>query len=224
MTDEAHNSAPDKKGAHCGGCGACKETVLQGLYKNNPVTCQVLGICSCLAVTNRLANALVMGGALVFVLAMSSLLVSLLRRIIPHRIRMIVEVAIIATFVIIFDQFLKAFYWDMSKQLGPYVGLIITNCIVMGRAEAYAIVNPPLMSMLDGIANAIGFALVICAIAVFRELVGAGTLLGWTVLSPDWYQANLLFVLAPGAFFTAGFLIWVMNAFKGSAASTEDAE
>ena len=200
----------------CASCipdgGKCRETLKDGVLISNPVTVQVLGICSCLAVTNRVQNALVMGCALVFVLIMANMLVSILRSWIPRRIRMIVEVAIIATFVIIFDQFLKAFYWDMSKQLGPYVGLIITNCIVMGRAEAFATQNPPLLSAVDGAANGIGYTIVLLLIAVVRELVGAGTLMGHVVLSPDRYHTNLLFVLAPGAFFTAGFLIWCLNA------------
>jgi Na+-transporting NADH:ubiquinone oxidoreductase subunit D len=125
---------------------------------------------------------------------------------------MIAEVAIIATFVIFFDLFLKAFYWDMSRQLGPYVGLIITNCIVMGRAEAFATQNPPMASVVDGFANGIGYSIVLVMIAFFRELIGSGTVLGYTVLSEAWYFENLLFVLAPGAFFTAGFLIWAINA------------
>ena len=212
----------------CAGCatgvGKCKETLRDGILTANPVTIQVLGICSCLAVTNRLQNALVMGLALIFVLIMSNLIVSILRSLIPRRIRMIAEVAIIATFVIIFDQFLKAFYWDMSKQLGPYVGLIITNCIVMGRAEAYATQNPPLLAVVDGAANGIGYAIVLLLIAFFRELIGAGTLMGQTVLSADWYPTNLLFVLAPGAFFTAGFLIWFLNALHPPRKSEEETE
>ena len=188
------------------------EPLTNGVYKANPVTCQVLGICSCLAVTNRVESALVMGGALIFVLTMSNLIVSLLRSLLPRRIRMIAEVAIIATFVIFFDLFLKAFYWEMSKQLGPYVGLIITNCIIMGRAEAFATQNPPMLSVVDGVANGIGYTLVLVLIAFFRELIGAGTIMGFTVLSDTWYQQNILFVLAPGAFFTAGFLIWAINA------------
>jgi Na+-transporting NADH:ubiquinone oxidoreductase subunit D len=182
-----------------------------GVYRTNPVTYQVLGICIFLAITTRVENALVMGFALIFVTAMSNLIVSVLRNSIPRRIRMIVEVAIIATFVIFFDQFLKAFYWDMSKRLGPYVALIITNCIVMGRAEAFAIQNPPLPSLVDGIANGIGYALILVLIALSRELLGFGTILGFTVLSPAWYQRNLLFIMAPGAFFMAGFLIWILN-------------
>ena len=152
-----------------------------------------------------------MGAALIFVLAMSNLFVSLLRNLIPSRIRMIAEVAIIATFVIFLDQMLRAFYWDMSRQLGPYVALIITNCIVMGRAEAFALQNPPIPSLLDGVANGIGYALILLIIGVLRELIGSGTIMGITILSEQWYMKNLLFVLAPGAFFAAGFLIWVFN-------------
>ena len=194
--------------------------LLDGVYKMNPVTHQVLGICIFLAVTNRVENSLVMGAALIFVTAMSNLFVSLLRHWIPARIRMIAEVAIIATFVIILDQFFKAFFWDISRQLGPYVALIITNCIVMGRAEAFALQNPPVASMVDGIANGIGYALILLIIGVFRELFGAGTLLGRTVLSGSWYTGNLLLLLAPGAFFAAGFLIWAFNAL--SPGSQED--
>jgi Na+-transporting NADH:ubiquinone oxidoreductase subunit D len=196
------------KGA-CG--GKCRETLNDGIVKVNPIVSQVLGICSALAVTSRLENALVMGGALIFVLAMSSLMVSLLRNLIPLRIRMITEVAIIATFVVLFDQFLKAFYWDMSKQLGPYVALIITNCIVMGRAEAFALQNKPFLSMVDGAANGIGYALILAIIAFLRELIGSGAILGNPVLSDAWYPRNLIFILAPGAFFTLGFLIWFIN-------------
>ncbi len=154
------------KGRACG--GKCLETLGNGVYKTNPIIYQVLGICSALAVTSRLENALVMGGALIFVLAMTGLIVSLLRSIMPRRIRMIVEVAVIATFVILFDQFLRAFYWEMSKQLGPYVALIITNCIVMGRAEAFATQNPPILSMLDGVANGLGYAIIL-ALVLFSE-------------------------------------------------------
>ena len=193
-----------------------------GVYKTNPVTHQVLGICIFLAVTSKVENSLVMGAALIFVLAMSNLFVSLLRTAIPMRIRMIAEVAIIATFVIILDQFLKAYYWEMSKQLGPYVALIITNCIVMGRAEAFAMQNPPLPSVVDGIANGIGYALILLIIGVMRELIGSGSILGFTVLSEQWYERNILFILAPGAFFSAGFLIWVLNSFNPS--SQEEAD
>jgi len=194
--------------------GLTKATFIEGVWTNNPIAIQVLGICSALAVTNRLANALVMGAALIFVGAMSNLFVSLLRKATPRRIRMIAEVAIIATFVIIFDQILKAFYWDMSKQLGPYVGLIITNCIIMGRAEAFAMQNPPFLSIVDGIANGIGYGVVLAAIAVFRELTGTGMLLGHQLLSPEWYTPNQVMILAPGAFIALGFLIAAFNVLR----------
>jgi len=132
----------------------------------------------------------------------------------PRQIRMITEVAIIATFVIFFDQFLRAFSWNMSKQLGPYVGLIITNCIVMGRAEAFATQNAPFLSLVDGAANGAGYAAVLALVAFVRELVGGGAILGRTVLPASLYERNVLFLLAPGAFFTVGLLIWVVNAMK----------
>jgi Na+-transporting NADH:ubiquinone oxidoreductase subunit D len=197
----------------CGGKGLL--TLKEGAWANNPLAIQVLGICSALAVTNKLENALVMGGALIFVTVGSNLFVSLLRNATPHRIRMIAEVAIIATFVIIFDQFLKAFYFGMSKQLGPYVGLIITNCIVMGRAEAFALQNPPIVSMVDGAANGFGYAAVLAIIGFIRELLGSGSVLGHHILSSNWYTANQLMILAPGAFFTMGIVIAVFNVIKG---------
>ena len=163
-------------GGICGGKG--KQTFDEGVWTNNPISVQILGICSALAVTNRLENSLVMGIALIFVCVGSNLFVSLLRDVTPRRIRMIAEVAIIATFVILFDRFLKAFYYDMSKMLGPYVGLIITNCIIMGRAEAFALQNPPVVSMLDGLANGLGYAAVLGIIGFFRELVGTGVVPG----------------------------------------------
>jgi len=189
-------------------------TLKDGLWTNNPISIQILGICSALAVTNRLENALVMGAALIFVCVGSNLFVSLLRKATPRRIRMIAEVAIIATFVIVFDRVLKRYYWDMSKMLGPYVGLIITNCIVMGRAEAFALQNRPLVSMVDGAANGVGYAAVLALIALFRELAGTGKVLGHTILSPDWYTPNQVMILAPGAFFALGFLVALANAIK----------
>jgi Na+-transporting NADH:ubiquinone oxidoreductase subunit D len=198
----------------CGGKGLL--TLKEGAWANNPLAIQVLGICSALAVTNRLENSLVMGAALIFVCVGSNLIVSLLRKRTPHRIRMIAEVAIIATFVILFDQFLKAFYWDMSKQLGPYVGLIITNCIVMGRAEAFALQNPPVLSMVDGLANGIGYAVVLAIIGFFRELLGTGEILGYKIpVFSEWYTPNQLMILAPGAFFALGIVIAIFNAIKG---------
>ncbi len=190
-------------------------TLKDGVWTTNPLAIQVLGICSALAVTNRLENSLVMGTALIFVCVGSNLFVSLLRNITPHRIRMIAEVAIIATFVILFDQFLKAFYWDMSKQLGPYVGLIITNCIVMGRAEAFALQNPPLLSIVDGAANGLGYAAVLAIIGFFRELLGTGEVLGYPVLTSEWYTPNQLMILAPGAFFALGIVIAIYKVFRG---------
>ena len=197
----------------CGGRGLL--TLKEGAWTNNPLAVQMLGICSALAVTNRLENSLVMGAALIFVCVGSNLFVSLLRKHTPHRIRMIAEVAIIATFVILFDQFLKAFYWDMSKQLGPYVGLIITNCIVMGRAEAFALQNPPLLSIVDGAANGLGYAVALAVIGFFRELFGAGQIFGHVVLSSEWYTPNQLMILAPGAFLALGIVIAVFNALRG---------
>jgi Na+-transporting NADH:ubiquinone oxidoreductase subunit D len=200
----------------CGGKGLL--TLKEGAWANNPLAIQVLGICSALAVTNRLENSLVMGAALIFVCVGSNLIVSLLRKSTPHRIRMIAEVAIIATFVILFDQFLKAFYWDMSKQLGPYVGLIITNCIVMGRAEAFALQNPPVLSMVDGLANGFGYAVVLAIIGFFRELLGTGQIFGHTIpVFSEWYTPNQLMILAPGAFFALGIVIGIFNVIKGPA-------
>ncbi len=211
------NSGAPACGPCAGGlfCGKGKQTVKEGVWTKNPISIQILGICSALAVTGKLENSLVMGAALIFVCTLSNVFVSILRNVTPRRVRVIAEVAIIATFVIVFDQFLKAFYWDMSKQLGPYVGLIITNCIVMGRAEAFALQNPPLVSALDGVANGIGYAVVLAIIGFFRELLGTGCILGYEVLSPEWYPGNLLMVLAPGAFFALGFLIALFNYIKG---------
>jgi len=216
MADKQSACATCQPKGLCGGKGLL--TLKEGAWANNPLAIQVLGICSALAVTNRLENSLVMGAALIFVCVGSNLIVSLLRKHTPHRIRMIAEVAIIATFVILFDQFLKAFYWDMSKQLGPYVGLIITNCIVMGRAEAFALQNPPILSMIDGLANGIGYAVVLAIIGFFRELLGTGEILGRTIpVFSEWYTPNQLMILAPGAFVALGIVIGIFNAIKGPA-------
>ena len=179
MTNSKQSSCLSCKGL-CQGRGLL--TLKDGIWTSNPLAIQILGICSALAVTNRLENSLVMGGALIFVCVGSNLFVSLLRKATPYRFRMIAEVAIIATFVILFDQFLKAFYWDMSKQLGPYVGLIITNCIIMGRAEAFALQNGPVLSAVDGFANGIGYAAVLAIIGFFRELLGTGRLMGHSAM------------------------------------------
>jgi len=214
----------DKSAVACDTCdsrgGVCDrkgiQTLKDGVWASNPISIQILGICSALAVTNRLENSLVMGVALIFVCVGSNLFVSLLRNVTPRRIRMIAEVAIIATFVIVFDQILKAYYWEMSKQLGPYVGLIITNCIVMGRAEAFALQNRPVVSMVDGLANGIGYAVVLAIIGFFRELAGTGGVAGFQILSLDWYVPNQLAVLAPGAFVALGFLIALFNWLSGA--------
>lgn len=194
-----------------------KENIVQPLFKNNPVFVQLLGICSALAVTTSLKNAFTMTLAVVFVTAFSNLGVSLIRKIIPGSIRMIVEMAIIATLVILVDQILKAFSYDLSKQLSVYVGLIITNCIVMGRAEAFAIKNGPSVSLLDGIGNGLGYGVVLMIVAFFRELFGFGTLFGITVFKTvnngGWYVPNGLMVLAPAAFFLIGGIIWVLKTY-----------
>ncbi|MBQ7028623.1 MAG: NADH:ubiquinone reductase (Na(+)-transporting) subunit D [Thermoguttaceae bacterium] len=196
---------------------AVKENIVQPLFKNNPVFVQLLGICSALAVTTNLNNAFTMTLAVVFVTAFSNVGVSLIRKIIPGSIRMIVEMAIIATLVILVDQILKAFSYNLSKQLSVYVGLIITNCIVMGRAEAFAIKNGPTVSLLDGIGNGLGYGVVLMIVAFFRELFGFGTLFGFTVLKTvnngGWYVPNGLMVLAPAAFFLIGGIIGVLKTY-----------
>ncbi len=183
-----------------------------GLWKDNPVLRQVLGICSTLAVTNLMVNTLVMNAGLIFTLTMSSLTVSLLRTYTPMRIRMMVQTLIIASYVIIVDIVIKAYLPSISEALGPYVGLIITNCIIMGRCEAFAKNNPPLASFLDGLAVAIGYALVLLAIALVREPLGFGTLLGYRVM-PNGFTPWTVMIMAPGAFFMLGLYVWIVKAF-----------
>ncbi len=194
-----------------------KNALLDPLFKNNPVFAQILGVCSALAVTTSLKTALTMALAVAFVTAFSNVGVSLIRKIIPNSIRMIVEMVIIATLVILVDQLIKAFSYDLSKQLSVYVGLIITNCIVMGRAEAFAIKNKPSESLLDGIGNGIGYGVVLIVVAFFRELFGFGQLFGFTVFKTaqngGWYLPNGLMVTAPAAFFLIGGLIWIVKNF-----------
>ncbi len=182
------------------------------LLDNNPITWQVLGICSALAVTTQLKPALVMSAALTAVITCSNLTISLLRGMIPPKIRMIVELCVIATLVALADQILKAYMFDVSKQLSVFVGLIITNCIVMGRAEAFALQNKPLPSLLDGLGNGLGYSLILVLVAAFRELLGAGTLLGYAVM-PAAYPNNLLMVLPPGAFILIALMIWFQRTF-----------
>jgi Na+-transporting NADH:ubiquinone oxidoreductase subunit D len=187
--------------------------ISEALWQSNPVSKQILGICSSLAVTVQLKTAIVMGLALTFVVAFSNLAISLLRHQIPRNIRIIVEVAVIATLVIIADEFLKAFLYDISKQLSVFVGLIITNCIVMGRAETYAMGNPPWRSFVDGMANGIGYGSILCGVAFFRELLGAGKLLGFQVIPQSFYDLGYhnmgLMLLAPGAFIMIGLFVWL---------------
>lgn len=178
------------------------------LWDDNPVFRQILGICSALAVTNLMLNSLIMGVGLMFVTAFSSLTISAIRQFTPKHIRMMVQVLIISAYVIMVDIFLKAYMPEMSKALGPYVGLIITNCIIMGRAEAYAQKNPPIPAFLDGLAAGLGYALVLLVISFVRELLGFGTLFGITILG-EWWTSWTLMIMPPGAFFVLAVVIWV---------------
>lgn len=195
-----------------------KDVLLNPIFNSNPIGLQILGICSALAVTSKLETVLVMSLAVTFVIACSNVSVSLIRQHIPGNIRIIVQMTIIATLVIIVDQFLKAYAFSISKQLSVFVGLIITNCIVLGRAEAFAIKNPPGLSLLDGIGNGLGYSIVLIIVAFFRELLGAGKLLGVTLLpnitEGGWYQTNGLMLLPPSAFFIIGLLIWALRTWK----------
>jgi Na+-transporting NADH:ubiquinone oxidoreductase subunit D len=183
-----------------------------GLWKDNPVLRQVLGICSTLAVTNLLVNTMVMNAGLIFTLAMSSLTVSLLREYTPMRTRMMVQTLIIASYVIIVDIVIKAYLPDISEALGPYVGLIITNCIIMGRCEAFARNNPPVPSFMDGLAVGIGYAIVLTAIALVREPLGFGTLFGYRIMPEDFTPWTVM-IMAPGAFFMLGLFVWIVRYF-----------
>ena len=187
-----------------------------GLWKDNPVLRQVLGICSTLAVTNLMVNTLVMNAGLIFTVCMTSLTVSLLRKVTPVRIRMMVQTLIIASYVIIVDIVIQAQLPDISEALGPYVGLIITNCIIMGRAEGFARHNPPLPALLDGLAMSLGYALVLTLVALIREPLGFGTLLGLRVM-PEGFTSWTIMIMAPGAFFTLGLLIWFISYFRPAA-------
>ena len=183
-----------------------------GLWRENPVFRQILGICSALAVTNLLVNTLIMSLGLIFVTSMSNVTVSILRGVTPPRIRMMVQTLVIASYVIIVDITLKAYLPDISQALGPYVGLIITNCIIMGRCEAFARNNPVLPSLLDGIASGCGYAFVLLSVAFFREMLGFGTFFGVRVMPAAWTNWTIM-VMAPGAFFMLGAFIWVVRSF-----------
>ena len=195
-----------------------KSNVLDPLIDNNPITLQVLGVCSALAVTSNMMTALIMSIALTSVVACSNACISLIRNHIPSSIRIIVQMTIIASLVIVVDQLLKAFAFEASKQLSVFVGLIITNCIVLGRAEAYAMKNPPFLSFLDGLGNGLGYSLLLMVVAFFRELLGAGKLFGVQVLPTvsegGWYIPNGLMLLPPSAFFVIGLLIWAIRSWK----------
>jgi len=192
-----------------------KEILIKGIWHENPVAYQVLGICSALAVTVKMSTAIVMSLALTLVTAFSSMIISSMRHKIPSNIRIIAELAVIASMVIVTDEILQAFFYDISKQLSIFVGLIITNCIVLGRAEAFALANDPLDSFVDGIANGLGYSLILLAVAFIRELLGAGEFLGYSVIPTFFYDGGYqnmgLMLLAPGAFIIIGLLVWLKN-------------
>ena len=196
--------------------GKLKETILNPIFKNNPITVLVLGVCSSLAVTVELKGALVMALSVTIVTGLSSLILSLLRKTIPNRVRIIVQLVIVALMVILADQILKSFEatYAIDKQLSVYMGLIITNCIVMGRIEAFALGNKPLPSLLDGLANGLGYGLILIIVAFFRELLGSGTLFGIPVLKALGYPGNGLAILPPMALIILGCIIWVQNSIK----------
>ena len=187
-----------------------KDIFISSAFKENAIWSQILGICSALAVTNLMSNSLVMGLGVIFTLALSSFTISLIRSFIPKRVRMMAQTLIIASYVIIVDIILKAFLPEMSTALGPYVGLIITNCIIMGRAEAFAGKNSPLDSMIDGIGAGTGYTLVLLVIATVRELFGFGSLFGFQILG-DWFTRWSIMVMAPSAFFVLASLVWIIN-------------
>ncbi len=195
-----------------------KEVILQPIFKGNPITVLVLGICSSLAVTVQLQGACVMGLSVIFVTAMASLIMSLLRNTVPNRIRIIVQLVVVALMVILVDQVLKAYMYSISKTLSVYVGLIITNCIVMGRIEAFALGNKPIPALLDGAANGAGYAMILIIVAFFRELIGYGTLFGVQIIPQSFYDAgymnNGLAILPPMALILLGIVIWVQRSIQ----------
>ena len=195
-----------------------RDILLKPIFDENPIALQILGICSALAVTSKLETSLVMSAAVIFVVAFSNLAVSLIRNLMSSATRILIEMTIIASLVIIADQIIKAFAFEISKQLSVYVGLIITNCIVMGRAEAFALKNKPILSIMDGLGNGFGYAFVLISVGFVRELFGSGKLLGFTVLTTHtdggWYVPNGLLLLPPSAFFLIGFLIWIIRSWK----------
>ena len=205
-----------------------RETLLEPLISRNPVTLQVLGICSALAITNSLDTALIMGISLTAVLVFANVAISLIRTIIPGSLRIIIQMTIIATGVIVVDQFLKAYTPETARLLSVFVGLIVTNCIVLGRAEAFAMKNGVFMSLLDGLGNGFGYTLVLLVVATIRELFGAGSLFGYEVLpligNGGWYEPNQLLLLPPSAFFIIGFLIWAIRVWQPDQVEAPDFE
>ena len=195
-----------------------KEVLLNPIFNNNPIGLQILGICSALAVTSNLKTALVMSIALTLVTGFSNLFISMIRSQIPSSIRMIVQMVIIASLVIVVDQVLKAYAFSLSKQLSVFVGLIITNCIVMGRAEAFAMQNPPVLSFFDGIGNGLGYSAMLIVLGIVRELFGSGKLMGVEIFAVvndgGWYQPNGMLLLPPSAFFLIGLFIWALRSWK----------
>ncbi len=201
-----------------------KKIIKDGLWDSNPITFQILGICSALAVTTQLKAALFMAFGLTIVTAMSNVVISLMRNYIPSKIRIIVQLTVVSALVISIDQILKAYFFDISKQLSVFVGLIITNCIVMGRLEAFAMSNPPWKSFLDGLGNGLGYSAALILIGTIREIFGSGTLLGFHVIPQSFYAAgyvnNGMMVLAPGAFFLLGVIVWIQRSISGYAESS----
>ena len=195
-----------------------RDVLLDPLVDNNPITLQILGICSALAVTTSLVASLIMCLAVIAVTALSNVSISMIRKDVPASIRIIVQMTVIASLVIVVDEILKAYAFETSKQLSVFVGLIITNCIVLGRAEAFAMKNPPWLSFLDGLGNGLGYSLVLVIVATARELFGTGKLLGYDILPSvtegGWYYANGMMLLPPSAFFIIGLLIWAVRAWR----------
>jgi len=198
--------------------GDYRKTVIDPLIERNPIAFHVLGICSALAVTTKLETSIVMSLAVLFVLSLSNLSISFIRNYMPVSIRILVQMTIIASLVIVADQLIKAFAYNVSKQLSVYVGLIITNCIILGRTEAFAAKNPPLLSFLDGIGNALGYTFILITVGFLRELIGTGKVLGFTILTVTteggWYVPNGLFLLPPSAFFLIGLIVWLIRIWK----------
>lgn len=195
-----------------------KDVLFRPIFDDNPIALQILGICSALAVTTKMETTIVMSIAVTVVLAFSNFFVSIIRNHIPSSIRIIVQMTIIASLVILADQVIKAYMYEISKQLSVFVGLIITNCIVMGRAEAFAMKNPPGLSLLDGIGNGIGYSVILIMVGTFREIFGSGTFFGLPVLpsisNGGWYNTNGLMLLPPSAFFLIGLFIWALRSWK----------